>query len=190
MTDDAKPAQPNDDIFTEFEHVAFVQRSSELQSSPIETDVLSDGEVASEMAADESGLSSTLSSESSDAAVDVPAEAEPRRSLRERLFGTGGGRKAIALSRMDRLDRAIALYPDAPSNYVLRGEVSIKLGEYARAADDFRHALELATAQTQTDEWGLIAQSIQDRARYGLERAERLLKQTTPDEIVWKNDAV
>lgn len=79
--------------------------------------------------------------------------------------------------RLMALNEAIASYPDAAANYVLRGELLLKLGEAALAAADFRYALALTAAQVQTADWGLVAQTLHDRALVGLTRALRRLNQ-------------
>jgi len=76
-------------------------------------------------------------------------------------------------SRLYHLSQAITTYPDAPTNYVLRGELYLELDDYAQAVADFRRALELASAQIETDRWGLVAQAAQDRALAGLRKAQK-----------------
>lgn len=78
-------------------------------------------------------------------------------------------------ARIAELSQMIEVYPEAPANYVLRGELRLKAGAYEPAADDFRRALELAARQVETSDWGFIAQAAQDRALSGLEKAERRL---------------
>lgn len=70
--------------------------------------------------------------------------------------------------RLWDLDQTIAAYPDAPSNYVLRGELYLEIGEYELAYADFQRALALAEQQTQNSDWGIIAQAMQDRAQDGI----------------------
>lgn len=73
--------------------------------------------------------------------------------------------------RLVELEQAIIAYPDAPVNYILRGEVYLALGEYALAEIDFERGLRLAQAQYARDEWGIITQALQDRALRNLEKA-------------------
>lgn len=76
-------------------------------------------------------------------------------------------RRAAEL-RIEALTRAIERHPNAPSIYVLRGEMRLKLGRYADAEMDFRRALDLAAAQVESQDWGVVAQVAQDRALAGL----------------------
>lgn len=79
--------------------------------------------------------------------------------------------KAAARQRIDGLGRAIERHPNAPTNYVLRGELLLKLRRYAEAEMDFRRALDLAAAQVESQDWGVVAQVAQDRALAGLKQA-------------------
>ena len=74
-------------------------------------------------------------------------------------------------TRLYNLNWAISAFPDAPANYVLRGELLLDLGDTVGAAADFRRALELAVAEVGAEDWGLIAQALQDRALVGLRDA-------------------
>jgi hypothetical protein len=67
----------------------------------------------------------------------------------------------------------IALYPDAAVNYVLRAELYLQTGDDELAVLDFRRGLGIAERQLERDRWGLVAQVVGDRARRGLEQAER-----------------
>ncbi|MBX3066155.1 MAG: hypothetical protein KF726_24465 [Anaerolineae bacterium] len=72
--------------------------------------------------------------------------------------------------RIAVLSDAIERHPDAPANYVLRGEAYLELAKYQLAASDFMTALRLA-ADRQTD-WEYLNRSVLDRARQGLRRVE------------------
>ena len=74
------------------------------------------------------------------------------------------------------LNHAIAAHPEVPTNYVLRGELALETRDHAQAAADFEKALELASVQVQTDNWGIMAQAMQDRAYKGLTEARRRLR--------------
>jgi uncharacterized protein HemY len=74
------------------------------------------------------------------------------------------------------LNHAIADHPEAPANYVLRGELALETRDYSQAAADFEKALELASAQVETENWGILAQAMQDRAYRGLTQARRHLQ--------------
>ncbi len=76
-------------------------------------------------------------------------------------------------SRLDALTRKIEAYPNAPVNYVLRGEVYSEGGDDDLAAADFRRAIELADARDQALDWGYINASYVDRARAGLRQLNR-----------------
>jgi hypothetical protein len=78
-----------------------------------------------------------------------------------------------ANSRLAALTDAIAANPDAAVNYVMRGELFLEHGERELAYADFVKALTLAAAQLETEEWGLVAQAVQDRAEAGLRRLIR-----------------
>jgi tetratricopeptide (TPR) repeat protein len=75
--------------------------------------------------------------------------------------------------RLHDLDDAIARNPDEAANYVLRGELALETGQPELAAADFQRALELAHAAVEKEEWGLVAQVMQDRALVGLRSALR-----------------
>lgn len=66
------------------------------------------------------------------------------------------------------LSAAIAEEPDAPMNYVLRGEVLLQSGAVDAARSDFERALALAERMLRSERWGLITQVAQDRAVAGL----------------------
>lgn len=83
-------------------------------------------------------------------------------------------------ARLLELDQAIASYPDAAVNYVLRGEIYLELGQYALAAQDFQQGLTLAVTELENNRWGLVAQTLQDRAQTGLTRLENLGFSVTP----------
>jgi len=79
-----------------------------------------------------------------------------------------------AFSRQERwrdLNWAIAAFPNVAANYVLRGEFLLRQGDTLGAIADFRKALELAAVQVEADDWGVVAQSVQDRALVGLRDA-------------------
>ena len=72
--------------------------------------------------------------------------------------------------RLDALSRAIALYPDAPANYVFRAELLAEAGYVQPAVENFRQALTLAQQQAETADWGYIHRALMDRAIEGLRR--------------------
>jgi tetratricopeptide (TPR) repeat protein len=95
------------------------------------------------------------------------------QTLRIMLFPTRAERSAYLTRRIESLSRAVAEYPDAPTNYVLRGELYLEFGDFTLAEADFRQALELAAKQVESEDWGVIAQVVQDRAQTGLAEALR-----------------
>lgn len=78
------------------------------------------------------------------------------------------------------LNRSIILFPDAPANYVLRGEYYCSVRDYERAWHDFWRAYDLASEQVRRADWGIVAQVTQDRALYGLQEAEKHLQRRQP----------
>lgn len=96
-------------------------------------------------------------------------DTEPQVSWLAGLFGLK--RRQRLEWRVRQLDRAIADAPDAPVNYVVRGEVRLKLRRRDEAADDFQTALALADRSFADSDWGLVAQALSDRALMGLRRA-------------------
>ena len=96
--------------------------------------------------------------------VQEAVEEQPQSTDQELLSA------APLLSRVDVLTAAIELHPEAPVNYVLRGEALVEARDYALAAEDFRKALELAETQAETANWGYIYRALADRAREGLHR--------------------
>ncbi|MEO8612939.1 MAG: hypothetical protein ABI690_33915 [Chloroflexota bacterium] len=90
-----------------------------------------------------------------------------------------GDSEAVA-ERIRQLDSAIEKAVDTPTNYVLRGELYLSAREYALAKRDFQRAQELAAAQFESSDWGLMAQAMEDRAWMGLQKAEQKLQTTIP----------
>ncbi len=79
-------------------------------------------------------------------------------------------------TRLQSLDYAIERYPEAPANYVLRGELYLQHARYDAAAFDFKEALRLCEAELEQNAWGVVAQTLRDRALTGLEHAEAQAK--------------
>lgn len=77
--------------------------------------------------------------------------------------------------RVNELNRAIVDDPESPVNYVLRGEAYLEAGEYTLAFADFQRGVEMAGTQVEQNDWGIVAQAVQDRALQGLKRAEKRL---------------
>ena len=66
------------------------------------------------------------------------------------------------------LSRAIGKHPDAPVNYLLRGEAWLALDQTDRARADFETARRLAEGLLTQSAWGYIYQAYIDRADAGL----------------------
>lgn len=73
-----------------------------------------------------------------------------------------------AKQRLAHLNKAIDQYPDAPSNYLLRGELYLEARHYHDATEDFYKALELAADEYVDSSWGILSASVRDRAMDGL----------------------
>jgi hypothetical protein len=82
------------------------------------------------------------------------------------------------LSRLELLTKAIADQPEAPANYVIRGELLLDAEDYALAAQDFETALSLAQPLAESSNWGYINQALIDRARQGLRQCQRSNQKT------------
>jgi tetratricopeptide (TPR) repeat protein len=91
--------------------------------------------------------------------------------LRRWFFPTLAERALNYEARLAALNAAIALHPESPSAYVLRGELQLAVGFNDLALLDFQKALDLAEQQLATQTWGVVAQGMCDRAREGLVRA-------------------
>ncbi len=104
------------------------------------------------------------------------AASEPAESLWNRFRSFLGWGVDRHQRRLEDLFKAIAANPDSPANYVLRGELYLQMGEYELAVADFEIAQKLASEHLAVDNWGLIAQVMQDRALIGLAQAKRHLE--------------
>lgn len=78
--------------------------------------------------------------------------------------------------RLERLNLAIERHPQAPINYLLRGELFSEQNYNHLAAQDFQKALELAQEQYQHSQWGIAEQAIIDRAIIGLQNSQTRLQ--------------
>lgn len=77
--------------------------------------------------------------------------------------------------RLQELNLAIELHPDAAVNYLLRGEWFLEKRQFYIARDDFRQAAQLAETQRDTRLWGVVEQWVLDRALVYLDEVERML---------------
>jgi hypothetical protein len=66
--------------------------------------------------------------------------------------------------RLAALNRKIEQYPDAPANYVLRGELYLTLRNVDHARYDFETAIHLAESLDPDLDWGYINSAFLDRA--------------------------
>ncbi|GAB4519596.1 MAG: hypothetical protein OHK0046_28720 [Anaerolineae bacterium] len=73
------------------------------------------------------------------------------------------------------LTDTIERFPEAPANYVLRGEHYLNLQQLEAAEADFRRALQLIDEPIENNRWGVVAQSLRDRAQHGLTKITRKL---------------
>ncbi|MEZ4668854.1 MAG: hypothetical protein R3E39_13175 [Anaerolineae bacterium] len=74
------------------------------------------------------------------------------------------------MARLNDLTDAIAMSPETASNYVLRGELYLEMREYQLAEADFQQGYDLAVAQFETADWGVMEQVMRDRALMGLQK--------------------
>jgi hypothetical protein len=102
----------------------------------------------------------------------APASFSPP-SLWDRVRRLFAPDQTVRAERLRQLNWAVSVYPDVPTNYVLRGELLLGAGDTVGAIADFRRALELAAEQAVTEDWGVVAQSVQDRALADLRDALR-----------------
>ncbi|MCA9902890.1 MAG: hypothetical protein KC547_03455 [Anaerolineae bacterium] len=91
--------------------------------------------------------------------------------LRALLFGGATDDAGLMAERLIALSSVIEQYPDEAGNYVMRGELYLEMNDRGRATEDFECALELAEAQLERSDWGIVTQSVRDRALVGLEKA-------------------
>ncbi len=111
---------------------------------------------------------------------DVSAESETVHSAQtslggwlRRLFSRWG--EADSAARLEDLNQMVECQPQAAVNYLFRGELYLKNANYENAAADFRRASDLAAEEFDRADWGLVAQTLRDRALAGLQQAERRL---------------
>ena len=79
-----------------------------------------------------------------------------------------GGVKSAHKTQIAVLSWLINADPDAPVNYLLRGEEWLACGQAHNARKDFTQARALAAQAYQGSAWGYIYQSYIDRADAGL----------------------
>jgi tetratricopeptide (TPR) repeat protein len=111
-------------------------------------------------------------------AMPPPVSAEPAPVMddaaRQKMLGTNIPTEwlrkygADGAQRMRVLTKKIEKFPEAPVNYVLRGELYLSAGEYEEAEADFGRAITLAEALDPELDWGYINAAYIDRAHEGL----------------------
>ncbi len=82
----------------------------------------------------------------------------------------------VTLKRIHEMDVAIERTPNGATNYVLRGELYLRIHEYELASADFEQGLALAETEYESTRWGLVGQVMRDRALNGQKKAARKLK--------------
>ena len=75
--------------------------------------------------------------------------------------------------RLYALDLAIQRHPEAPVNYLLRGEFWMEAGKTDLAEQDLMTARALALEALEDADWGYIYQSYIDRAETLLQRLNK-----------------
>jgi len=73
-------------------------------------------------------------------------------------------------TRIEDLTEAIQMYPNSPTNYILRAELLFDKEDYKAAADDFYVGLRLALSAVEHAEWGYIYEALIERAYACLKR--------------------
>ena len=71
-------------------------------------------------------------------------------------------------NRLIALTQKIDRYPEAPVNYVLRGEIYLSIGDNLSAETDFRQAIALSEQRDPELDWGYLNTAFLDRAVEGL----------------------
>jgi tetratricopeptide (TPR) repeat protein len=77
--------------------------------------------------------------------------------------------------QLQMFTRAVEAYPDAPVNYLLRGEEWLAIGRLDDARADFVAARALAEKQATDSAWGYVFQAYVDRADAGLRQCVSIL---------------
>ena len=90
-----------------------------------------------------------------------------RPGLLVRLAGWIGISAPIE-EKLQALNQSIQLEPEAPTAYVLRGEIFVKKKQYHLAKADFERAIALTDEMIHSARWGVVAQAMRDRALEGL----------------------
>jgi cytochrome c-type biogenesis protein CcmH/NrfG len=124
-----------------------------------------------------------LQNEMSDVTVEVASEPKETENvpswiskIRQFFWKTSAEKFAEQQKRVRNLTHSIEINPGNATNYVFRAEVYLEQEAWQLAQADFEKALKVAEKQIETDRWGLVAQTMQDRAFRGLQLAQKRLK--------------
>ncbi len=170
MAEDETTAASEDEAGLAEEAIEHAAQSAD--DAEDEVAITSDGDDDEE--ADESPESAFIADdEHSEQAVEAPTFLQ---WLYARLTRKKPGAIKDLERRLQTLHGSIERHPDAATNYVLRGELYLELGEYELAYEDFSRGLELATAQFERDDWGIVSQAMRDRAEVGLKNTIKHLR--------------
>jgi hypothetical protein len=90
-----------------------------------------------------------------------------------RLLQGRAGRAARQQRRLAVLNRALTRDPELASGYVLRAELYLSAGMTGQAVEDFSRGLALLERQLDTERWGVVSQTMRDRALSGLAQAKQ-----------------
>ncbi|MGB1287203.1 MAG: hypothetical protein ACPG7F_11760, partial [Aggregatilineales bacterium] len=77
--------------------------------------------------------------------------------------------------RLSELSKSLQRQPDCSTLYLLRGELFLSRREYHLAKEDFEQAIEIALSALPEMGWGLVEQSVLDRAQQGLKTVDRFV---------------
>ena len=90
-----------------------------------------------------------------------------RPTQEEQMAGVG--------DRLLALNEAIEDAPDVAVNYLARAELLLEIGRVVEAIDDFERVEVLAAKDFDDRRWGVVAQALRDRAKRGMEEAQKRL---------------
>lgn len=126
--------------------------------------------MSEEVPGDADGSAAESASPAESGVTGISAQRRPGLLERLRAWLPGSaGKRAELLNLTD----AIASFPNAPSNYVLRGELYLQLGYIAEAKADFERAMTISEREFESADWGILPQVLRDRAAAGLETIQR-----------------
>jgi tetratricopeptide (TPR) repeat protein len=122
-----------------------------------------------------------ITADSAASAADAAPQAAPALvTFSQRMRRWLGLDGAEHQQRLDALSASIQARPHAAVNYLLRGELHLDAGRYEAAFQDFTQALRYADAQLEQSDWGVVAQTLRDRALVGLRRSRSRIQSLEP----------